>query len=78
MIAARVLEANRVKLVQSRQYVCHYAEMMWASILSDIDIESSRALDDVLSPQIIKMVESPQKVDGVCGMAGMLNIHKDA
>ena len=30
----------------------HYAERMWASILSDVDNESAKAVDKVLLPQI--------------------------
>ncbi len=53
----------------------HYAERLWASILSDTDDESAKAVDEVLSPHIIKMVKRP--TDGtVCGMAGMFYIHK--
>ena len=30
----------------------HYAERLWASILSDTDEDSARAVDEVLSPHI--------------------------
>ena len=46
----------------------HYAERLWASILSDADRESARAVDEVLSPHIAFM-ETVQQHD--CGMKGM-------
>mmetsp|Transcript_861 Transcript_861/g.1341 ORF Transcript_861/g.1341 Transcript_861/m.1341 type:complete len:442 (-) Transcript_861:201-1526(-) len=55
----------------------HYAERMWASLLSDLNIDSAMAVDEVLSPHVVKMVRRP-KGDLVCGMAGMLYVHKNS
>ncbi len=53
----------------------HYAERMWASILSDVDDESARAVDDVLSPHIVKMFHSKTRLaERITGMVGMIYI----
>ena len=54
----------------------HYAERLWASLLSDTDDESAKAVDEVLSPFVVKMVWRP-KAGKVCGMAGMYYVHKN-
>ncbi len=51
----------------------HYSERMWATILSDVDDESARAIDDVLSPHIVKMFHSTL-AEQITGMAGMIYI----
>jgi len=53
----------------------HYAERLWASILSDVDNESARAVDEALSPHMASEVGEAKKE---CGMLGMLFIRKDA
>ena len=52
----------------------HYAERMWASILSDVDNESARALDEILSPHVTTM----SKPQTNCVKPSTTFIHKDA
>jgi hypothetical protein len=52
----------------------HYAERTWASILSDVDYQNSKAVDEALLPEIHSMVMRP--TDGnVCGMASMFYVN---
>ena len=47
----------------------HYAERIWASILSDVDNESAKAVDEVLTPHIVEVQ---------CGGRSMTFTRKDA
>ena len=51
----------------------HYAERLWASILSDIDSKSARAVDEVLSPHIPDVEFNPLDKPGLI-LVGRKNI----
>ena len=54
----------------------HYAERMWAAILSDNSEEIARQVDQALLPVVQDMVKRP--IDGnVCGMASMYYVNKN-
>ena len=53
----------------------HYAERMWAGILTDHNEVDNRVADEILTPEVWDMVKRPD--DGnVCGMAGMYYVRR--
>ena len=46
----------------------HYAERTWASILSDTDEDSARAVDEVISPHISFVAKNVTKCPANVGM----------
>jgi len=59
----------------------HFAERLWASILSDIDIESAKVVDRAILPHVkymVRMHGPKDKARVICGMAGMLYHSYDA
>jgi hypothetical protein len=54
----------------------HYAERLWAALLSDQDERYSKEVDEALMPVAVDMVKRP--TDGnVCGMAGMYFVKRN-